>query len=90
MPSGIAGRLLLGGKQILRMTEDARPTVRLMKMVAEYLDHALQFEKMAAEETNSELRASFEKQAAAYRKLAGNRAKQLGLDMPPKALPRSG
>ena len=53
-----------------------------MKMVAEYLEHAINFERMAAEETNPQIKAVFEKQAAAYRKLAGDRAKQFGLDDP--------
>ena len=56
--------------------------VGLMKMVAEYLEHAINFERMAAEEANPEIKAVFEKQAAAYRKLAGERAKQFGLDDP--------
>jgi hypothetical protein len=34
------------------------------------MEHALQFERMAAEEADHKLRASFEQQAAAYRKLA--------------------
>jgi hypothetical protein len=52
-------------------------------MIAEYLEHALQFERMAASEKNPELRAQLEKQAAAYRKLAGERANKLGLQSPP-------
>jgi hypothetical protein len=56
------------------------PTV---KMIAEYLEHALQFERMAASEKNPELKAQLEKQAAAYRKLAGERANKLGLQSPP-------
>jgi hypothetical protein len=54
-----------------------------MKMIAEYLEHAVQFARMADEETNPELKAQFNKQAAAYRKLATERAKKLGLDEPP-------
>jgi hypothetical protein len=54
-----------------------------MKMIAEYLEHAIQFERMAAEEKNPELKAQFNKQAAAYRKLAADRAKKLGLEEPP-------
>jgi hypothetical protein len=54
-----------------------------MKMVAEYLENALQFERMAAEELNPEVKLQFEKQAAAYRKLAVERAKKLGLRQPP-------
>jgi hypothetical protein len=49
-----------------------------MKMAAEYLEHALNFERMAAEETNPSIKAVFETQAAAYRKLAAERTKQLG------------
>ena len=54
-----------------------------VKMIAEYLEHALQFERMAAEETNPELKADLDKQAAAYRKLAAERANKLGLQPPP-------
>ena len=53
-----------------------------MKMIAEYLEHALNFERMAAEETNPETKASFEKQAAAYRKPAAERTKRRGMDLP--------
>ena len=55
-----------------------------MKMIAEYLEHALQFERLAAEEPNPDLRAQLEKQAAAYRKLAAERTKKLGLDSLPR------
>jgi hypothetical protein len=55
-----------------------------MKMIAEYLEHALAFERLAAGEQNPILKADFEKQAAAYRKLAGERAKKLGLEPPPR------
>jgi hypothetical protein len=54
-----------------------------MKMIAEYLEHALEFERMAANEENPQLKADFEKQAAAYRKLAAERTKKLGLEPPP-------
>jgi hypothetical protein len=53
-----------------------------MKMIAEYLEHALNFERMATEETNPEVKVVFEKQAVAYRKLAADRTKKLGLDDP--------
>jgi hypothetical protein len=52
-------------------------------MIAEYLEHALQFERMAGEEKNPQLKAQLERQAAAYRKLAAERAKKLGLQPPP-------
>lgn len=56
-----------------------------MKLLAEYLEHALQFERMAAEETNPALRSDFEGQAQAYRKMAAKRARQLGLPAPSPA-----
>jgi hypothetical protein len=52
---------------------------RSMKMVAEYLEHALQFERMAAEESDPALKESFRKQAVAYRNLADKRAAALKL-----------
>ncbi len=45
-----------------------------MKMVAEYLEKALNFEQLAATEGDPELKASLIKQAAAYRKMAAKRA----------------
>ena len=52
-------------------------------MIAEYLEHALQFEKMAQEATDPAFRESMLKQAQAYRKLAAERATRLNLpDMP--------
>ena len=56
-----------------------------MKMLAEYLENAIRFEKMAAEESDPKLKADFEKQAASYRKLAEKRAKGYGLTVPPEA-----
>jgi hypothetical protein len=53
-----------------------------MKMLAEYLDTAIKFEQMAADEKNPKLKAEFENQAAAYRKLAEKRAKEYGLETP--------
>jgi hypothetical protein len=53
-----------------------------MKMIAEYLENALKFERLAAEEHDLKLKADFEKQALAYRKLAIERAQKLGLPPP--------
>ena len=50
-----------------------------MKLIAEYLDIAIKFERLAAVEPPSKLKKSFEKQAAAYRKLAAKRARKLGI-----------
>jgi hypothetical protein len=56
-----------------------------VKLVAEYLEHALQFERLAAAEENQSLKADLEKQAAAYRKLAAERALRGPLTPPPKS-----
>jgi hypothetical protein len=53
-----------------------------MKLVAEYVERSLSFERMAAQENNREVRAQFEKQAEAYRKLAAERAARYGLSDP--------
>jgi hypothetical protein len=53
-----------------------------MKLVAEYLDRALQFERMADATQDPQLRDQLTQQAAAYRKLATKRALQLGLPTP--------
>jgi hypothetical protein len=56
-----------------------------VKLVAEYLEHAVRFERMAAEATDPKLKESLQKQAIAYRKLAEKRAAQIKL--PPVNLP---
>ena len=48
-----------------------------MRIVAEYLDKAIAFELMAAQEKDAKLQADLERQAVAYRKLATERAKKL-------------
>jgi hypothetical protein len=45
-----------------------------VKMVAEYLEKALDLELLAAAETDPTLKADLTKQAEAYRKLAAKRA----------------
>ena len=52
-------------------------------MIAEYLEHALQFERMALEESDPALKESLLTQAKAYRKLAGERAERQTLPRPP-------
>jgi hypothetical protein len=44
-----------------------------MKMIAEYLEHALQFEKLAEDAHDPVFKESLLKQARAYRKLAGEK-----------------
>ena len=53
-----------------------------MKMIAEYLEHALAFERLAAVEIIPTVKDDFEKQAAAYRSLAAKRAALLGVEPP--------
>jgi len=55
-----------------------------MKMVAEYLDQAHRFERMAASETDPKSKRQLEEQAQAYHKLAAKRANALNLPMPKK------
>lgn len=57
----------------------------IVRMIAEYLEHALQFEKMAKDETDAGLKDSLLKQAQAYRKLAAERAGRLGFQTPPSS-----
>jgi hypothetical protein len=63
---------LLIAKHILIMGRIARAIP--MKMIAEYLERALQFERMAAEEADALLKQQLLKQAADYRRLAEKRA----------------
>ena len=51
-------------------------------MIEEYLENALAFEQLAAVEINPTLKDEFEKQAVAFRKLAAERTKRLGLGPP--------
>ena len=54
-----------------------------MKMFAEYLENAAQFEQMAADEKDPKLKAEFKRKAASYRERAEKRAKEYGLKTPP-------
>jgi hypothetical protein len=54
-----------------------------IEMIAEYLEHAMQFEKLAAAESDPEVKAKLAGQARAYRKLADERAGRLNLPSPP-------
>jgi hypothetical protein len=65
-------------------------TETAMKMLQEYLDNAANFDRMAKEESDPALKAQFEKQAAAYRKLAKERAKQYGMPTPSPPEQKSG
>lgn len=54
-----------------------------MRMIAEYLDKALDFERLAAAESDAPLKTRLLAQAMAYRKLAADRAKKQGVPFPP-------
>jgi len=56
-------------------------------MIAEYLEHALQFERMAVDAAEGPLKESLTNQALAYRKLAEERATRLRLHLPKAAAP---
>lgn len=53
-----------------------------MKLVTEYLERAVLFERMATETGDPNLRAALEKQALAYHQLAAKRAEELGISVP--------
>ena len=53
-----------------------------MKLLTEYIEHALQFERMAVDESNQELKLMMQNHAEAYRKLAAERAARYGLPPP--------
>lgn len=53
-----------------------------MRMIAEYLEHAIRFEQMAEQATDPQFKDSLLQQAAAYRKLAEQRAKKLNIALP--------
>jgi hypothetical protein len=54
-----------------------------VKMIAEYREHALQFERLANETDDVALKKQMLKQAAEYRKLAEKRAVILRVPKPP-------
>jgi hypothetical protein len=57
-----------------------------MRMIDVYLDNAMRFERLAAEEPNTMLKTEFEKRANAYRRLAAERARKLGIPEPPGSI----
>jgi hypothetical protein len=58
-----------------------------MKLVSEYLQDAINFERLAAEAEEGPFKQSLLQQAAAYRKLAAQRAEALGVPLPPDPKP---
>jgi hypothetical protein len=76
--------LIIGRRSVHSFVSTAIGPGDSVKTIAEYLEHALHFEKMASEESNSVLKQQFVKQAQAYRKLAAERAERQGLPRPPQ------
>jgi hypothetical protein len=60
-----------------------------MKLITEYLERSVHFERMAAAPDNAAIKEQLLKQADDYRKLAEKRASQLGLPLPPPNPPQS-
>lgn len=56
-----------------------------MKLLTEYLERAVQLERLVASECDSAFRSQLLEQAAAYRKLAAKRAREYGLPAPSPA-----
>jgi len=69
-----------------KIADDAlmrRPdTTSDLKVLIQYLDHAVTFERLAIEEPNGELKAAFVNQSRSYRELAAKCAEKLGLPAP--------
>src|SRR3954464_5991374 len=78
------------GSRRRRRRGSSRSRSSRKRATAEYLEHALNFERMAADEQNPELKADFERQAANYRKLAADRVKKsvatAGFPVPPQLI----
>jgi hypothetical protein len=53
-----------------------------VKLVTEYLEQAVEFERMASEANDPTLKANLKQQAVAYHKLAAKRAAELGVPLP--------
>ena len=53
-----------------------------MKTIAEYLAEAAKFDRMANDEKSLDVKVAMQKQAAAYRKLAAERAEKLAYPQP--------
>jgi hypothetical protein len=63
--------------------------VPVVKLLAEYLERAVEFEALAARE-NPALKARYVEQAASYRELAAKRAADIGLSLPALVQPHEG
>jgi hypothetical protein len=64
---------------LARWRGGGRETGAPMKLFEDYVAHALAFANLAAQQSDPEIRAQYEQQAAAYRELAVERAEKHGL-----------
>jgi hypothetical protein len=55
-----------------------------LDLLTQYIEHAVTFERMADAESNRGLKGDLDRHAMAYRRLAENRARKLGLPLPSK------
>jgi len=69
--------------RLLRETSATALLASAMKMIAEYLECALQFERWTGDTDDASLKQQFLKQAAEYRKLAEQRAVEISMPKPP-------
>jgi hypothetical protein len=53
-----------------------------VERITDYLERAVVFDRLAAEESNPMLKAKFESEASGYRKAASRRAADLGVELP--------
>ncbi|MET4476520.1 hypothetical protein [Bradyrhizobium sp. F1.13.3] len=61
-------------------------TGRMIDALMHYLERAIAFERLAANESAPDLKANLERQATAYRTLAAMRAEGMGLPSPSEPL----
>jgi len=59
----------------------------VLKIIAEYLSEAAKFDRMANDEKSLDVKIAMQKQAAAYRNLAPERAEKLGIPPPENPQP---
>jgi hypothetical protein len=78
--TGIVGKLGIRQTAAPRRRGKKIITGGVMKTTAEYLELALQFEMLATVERDPNLKADFERQSLAYRKLAA-----AGMEEPPES-----
>jgi hypothetical protein len=64
------------------VTENQSPLEPAIRLVTEYIDRAVNLERLAAGEQDAKFKAELLHQAASYRKMAANRAVQCGLPPP--------